>query len=566
MFDFDALFGDLFENEALVARSDERALYMVREKLLKRRVALRLQLTGGPGRDWFLRETEVLASLDHPSIRHVYSAGIRGETVYRVGNWIAGESLAESAARGQRPIPLVLSIARDLLYALDHAHVRGIVMRRVRPTTLMLDTSSRAIITDLRYASSVLDAVPAKLRADDDPYLAPEIRNGSRGDPGADIWTAGAVLYFALTGREPAGKFPRVTELRPDCPANIEHWVMRALEPKQSERFPTAAEMLAELANFTDPYTEPASAGPVTILPDSPLWERRLRRALGDDYALLSDLGAGSFGRVYRVRDLRLEREVAMKVLDPRLTQDPAIAEGFEREAQLAASLKHPNVVSIFDIDGRMGLLWYTMELIRGENVAQLVEKRGRLSVPLAIDIIDDTLTALEYAHSKRIVHRDIKPENLLVDHEGRVHVTDFGLALALPRGRLFGGATSRSGTPQFAAPEQLAGGQVDQRTDLFSLAAVGLFLLLGRPPFAERSPENLWKGDVSFTMPELAAERDDVPPALADVLVKACAFDPADRYSSGAALRDAIDAAGFVTGERRLPTPTLFERIKGMF
>jgi len=566
MLDFNAVFGDLFESEALVAESDDRALYMVRDRLLKRRVALRLQLSGGPGRDWFLRETEVLASLDHPSIRHVYSAGIRGETVYRVGNWIAGESLAEAAARGPRPIPLVLSIARDLLYALDHAHVRGIVMRRVRPTTLMLDTSSRAVITDLRFASSVLDAVPAGQRADDDPFVAPEIRGGARGDPGADIWTAGAVLYFALTGREPSGKFRRITELRPECPANIENWVMRALEAKAAERFPTAAEMLAELANFTDVYTEPASAGPVTILPDSPQWERRLRRALGDDYALLADVGAGSFGRVYKVRDLRLEREVAMKVLDPRLTQDPAIAEGFEREAQLAASLKHPNVVSIFDIDGRLGLLWYTMELIRGENVAQLVEKRGRLSVPLTIDIIDDTLSALEYAHSKRVVHRDIKPENLLVDPEGRVHVTDFGLALALPRGRLFGGATSRSGTPQFAAPEQLSGGQVDQRTDLFSLAAVGLFLLLGRAPFPERSPENLWRGDAGFTMPELTAERDDVPPSLADVLVRACAFDPGDRYPTGAALREAIDAAGFVTGERPLPSPSLLTRIKGLF
>jgi serine/threonine-protein kinase len=255
-----------------------------------------------------------------------------------------------------------------------------------------------------------------------------------------------------------------------------------------------------------------------------------------------------------------------MKVLDPRLTQDPAIAESFVREAQLAASLKHPNIVSIFDIDGRLGLLWYTMELIRGRNVAQLVEQRGRLSVPLAIDILDDTLSALEFAHARRVVHRDIKPENLLADQEGRIHVTDFGLAVALPRSRLFGGATSRSGTPQFAAPEQLAGGQVDQRTDLFSLAAVGLYLLLGRAPFPERSPENIWKGDPSFTVPDASAERDDVSPFLAEVLAKACSYQPGDRYPTGAALRAAIEAAGFVTGERALPVPSLFERLKSLF
>lgn len=565
MFEFDKLFGDLFENEALVAESADRVLFMARERLLKRRVALRVQLRGGEGRDWFLRETEVLATLDHPSIRHVYSAGIREEHVYRVGNWIAGESLAEAVARGTRTIAMVLGMARDLLYALDHAHVRGVVLRRITPTTLMLD-SARIVVTDLRYANLVIDEVKSARKPDDSPFLAPEIRDGSRGDPGADIWTVGAALYFALTGRAPEGRFPSLAEARPDVTPMIDAWVMRALERKPKERFPTAAEMLAELANFTDPFTEPASVGPVVIMPDSPQWERRLRRALGDDYALISDVGRGSFGSVYKVRDLRLEREVAMKVLDPRLTQDPAIAEGFEREAQLAASLKHPNIVSIFDIDGRLGLLWYTMELIRGENVAQLVEKRGRLSVPLAIDILDDTMSALEYAHARRVVHRDIKPENLLVDPEGRVHVTDFGLALALPRGRLFGGATSRSGTPMFAAPEQLAGGQVDQRTDLFSLGAVGLYLLLGRPPFPERSPENQWRGETSFTPPEVTNERSDVSQALADVLIKACAYDPADRYPTGSALRDAIEAAGFVTGERAIPEPSLLSRFRSLF
>lgn len=565
--DFNELFGDLFELESLVAESDERALYMVRERLLKRRVALRVQRKTGPGNDWFLRETEVLAGLDHPSIRHVYSAGVRGGSAYRVGNWIAGESLADALLRGPRPIPLILSLARDLLYALDYVHVRGIVMRRVRPTTLMLDTSSRAIITDLRFSSTVLDAVPPDQRADDDPFLAPEVRDGSRGDPGADIWAAGAVLYFAMTGRAPEGKVPKVSELRADFPPNIEAWVMRALEPKPKGRFYTAAEMLAELANFTDSWTEPASAGPVTIMPDSPGWERRLRRALGDDYALESEVGQGSFGRVYRVRDLRLERQVAMKVLDPRLTQDPAIAEGFVREAQLAASLEHRNIVSIYDIDGRLGLLWYTMELIRGENVAQMVEKRGRLSPAAAVNILDDTLSALEYAHQRRVVHRDIKPENLLVDKEGRIHVTDFGLALALPRGRIFGGATSRSGTPQYAAPEQLAGGQVDQRTDLFSLGAVGYYLLLGHAPFPERGPENAWRGDVGFTLPDLQAERDDVPPALEKALREACSFEPGDRFANGAAFREALEMAGFVTGERRLPGElTLLEKFRKLF
>jgi len=112
-------------------------------------------------------------------------------------------------------------------------------------------------------------------------------------------------------------------------------------------------------------------------------------------------------------------------------------------------------------------------------------------------DTVDDALAALEHAHSRRLVHRDIKPENLLVGPDGRVKVTDFGLALALPRGRLFGGATSRSGTPQFAAPEQLVGGQVDFRTDFYSLGAVAYFALLGRPPFEGRTVDAIARGHI---------------------------------------------------------------------
>jgi serine/threonine protein kinase len=567
MFSFSTVLGDLFIDERLVAESAERQIYYAVDRVLKRPVSVRVHLAPQlPGRAWFVRETEVLASLDHPSIRHIYSAGQRGDVAYRVGNWVDGESLADACLRGPRPIPLVLGLARDLLYAMDHAHVRNVVMRRVKPTTLMVDRWNRGIVTDLRFASAVLDAVPPALRAEDDPFLAPEVRGGEPGDPGADIYALGALLYFAFTGQAPDSSPQPLRALRSATPAAVEHIVMRAIARRPADRYLTAAEMLDELTSFVGEFNEPG-AGPNMILPDTPGWEKRLRRALGDDYELLAEIGSGSFGRVYRVRDLHLEREVALKVLDPRLTQDPAIAEGFRREAQLAAGLQHPNIVRIYDIDARLGLLWYTMEVIRGQSVAQLVDREGQLSVPRVIEILDDGLNALEFAHARRLVHRDIKPENLLVDLTGRVHVTDFGLALALPRGRIFGGATSRSGTPQYAAPEQLGGGQVDARSDLFSLAAVGYFLLLGRPPFPERGPENAWRGDVRFTIPDVSKERRDVPPELAAVLRRACSWEPSDRFDDCRSFREAIEAAGFVTGERRLPADDgLLERLKRLF
>jgi serine/threonine protein kinase len=562
-------FRGLFEIERLVAKSDERLLFLATDPLLRRRVALRIHVDpSAPGRAWFLREAEVVAGLDHPSIRHAYAAGTLGDLAWRSGTWIEGESLEEACERGPRPITEVLGMARDLLAGVEHANVRGVVIRRILPTTLMLDVSGRAVITDLRYANRVLPVVAIPDAPANFPFLAPEVRGGEPGDPGADVYTTGAVLYYAVTGTPPREPPQPPREIRPTCPAALERILLRALSSEPRDRYPTAGEMLADLTADTGDFaqTEPGPP-PTQLTPGSPTWERRLRRALGDDYELLGDVGAGSFGHVYRVRDLRLEREVALKVLDPVLTADPAVVERFEREARLAASLQHPNIVSIYDIDERYGLLWYTMELIRGENLGQLVEELGPLDPESTVRILGDALTALEHAHEMRLVHRDIKPENLLLGPDGRVRVTDFGLALALPRNLMFGGATSRSGTPQFASPEQLIGGQVDARTDLFSLGLVGYFALLGKPPLEERTAEGVRRGEVGGALPDLTSVRDDVPETLVRVLKKAAQMDPAARYASATTFKRALDRAMRASGETgTAERPNLLKRIAGMF
>jgi serine/threonine-protein kinase len=164
-------------------------------------------------------------------------------------------------------------------------------------------------------------------------------------------------------------------------------------------------------------------------------------------------------------------------------------------------------------------------------------------------------------------VHRDIKPENLLLGPDGRVRVTDFGLALALPRGFMFGGATSRSGTPQFAAPEQLVGGQVDVRTDLFSLGLVGYFALLGKPPLEGRTTEAVMRGQVGGKVPELRQARDDVPVQLERVLKKAAAMDPMGRYASATTFRNALRRAARTSGaEPQAERRGLLARIAGIF
>jgi serine/threonine-protein kinase len=524
-------------------------LFEAYDKVLKRRVSLRLNFySDQPTRAWFLREGEALGQLDHPAIRHVYDGGVIGELAYRVGNWIEGEGLQEALRRGPRPIPLVHTLARDLLSALEHAHAHGIIVRRIVPASVLLSTAGRGVVTDLRFCSYILPVIPAGTVPTALAFMAPEVREGAVGDAASDVYTAGALLYLAITGQNPS-QDPRAlirpTELRPACPRAIERIVLRAMQPAQDDRFLTAAEMLEDFASDAGTFETPVVAvaqGPLAEAEDNARWEKRLRRALGDDYELLSLLGTGGFGRVYRVRDLHLEREVALKVLQPLLTRDPEVVERFRREAQLAAGLRHPNIVNIYDIGGRSGLLWYTMELIDGPSLAQLVERDGPLPLDRVLRLLREALSALAHAHASGLVHRDIKPENMLIDPSGSLQITDFGLALAL-RGK-FGGATSQSGTPQFASPEQLLGERVDQRSDLYSLAAVAYYALLGTPPFPGLTVEQVLAKQTTNQFPTSRGKRDDVTEALELVLDRALSSEVAERYPSAAEFLQALNQA----------------------
>jgi serine/threonine protein kinase len=381
--------------------------------------------------------------------------------------------------------------------------------------------------------------------------MAPEIREGQPGDPTSDVYGAGAVLYYAITGVEPAAnpnEIAPATQLRAACPHALERVLMRALREVPTKRYLTTTEMLDDFASEAGDYStamlleQTAVAG--TTSDSVRQWEKRLRRALGDDYELLSELGSGGFGRVYRVRDLHLERIVALKVLHPMLIQDPAGVERFRREAQLAARLNHRNLVNIYEIGGRAGLMWYTMEFVDGPNLAQLVEQEGPLTLDRVLRLLREGLSALSHAHGIGLVHRDIKPENLLFEKSGYLRITDFGLAIALRGQGKFGGATSQSGTPRFASPEQLLGERVDGRSDLYSLAATAYFALLGRPPFEGITPVQVLAQQTTNQPPSLAEARSAVGSEVEAVLRRALRADVSARYPTAGEFLAALNRA----------------------
>ena len=546
-----AALGPRYRLDALIAANRERVLFAAYDTTLNRPVSLRINFyTDEKVRRWFLREAEALAQLDHPALRHAYDIAISGEVAYRVGNWIEGESLQEAVARGPRPIPTVHTLARDLLSACEHAHAHGIIIRRIVPAAVLLNLAGRGVVTDLRYCSWVLPDLPADQPPPGLNFMAPEIRDGSVGDQASDVYTVGAILYYAVTGIEPPlipAEIKPARSIRPNTPAAIDRILSRALRPAAGDRYLTASEMLEDFTSDAGTFDNPAVMVPPMRasgvgVEDTTLWEKKLRRALGDDYELLSLIGSGGFGRVYRVRDLHLEREVALKMLHPHFTSDPAVVERFRREAQLAARIRHPNIVDIYDIAGRSGLLWYTMEFIDGPNLAQKVERDGPMLPDELQRLMREALAALGVAHGVGLVHRDIKPENLLLERTGRLRITDFGLALALRGQGKFGGATSQSGTPQFAAPEQLLGERVDQRADLYSLAAVAFFALLGEAPFPGHTPEQVLAKQTAERFPDLRGRRADIRPQLVDVLERALRNEPEERFPSAAEFQQALN------------------------
>jgi len=557
----EAAVGARYKPERLIAANRDRVLFLALDQVLRRRVSLRLNFySDEPTRAWFLREAEALGQLDHPAIRHVYDVGTAGTLAYRVGNWVDGEGLQEAVQRGPRPIPTVHTLARDLLSAMEHAHARGIILRRVVPPSLIVSPAGRATITDVRFSSWTLPVIPPDAVPTQQAFMAPEVRRGAAGDPASDVYTAGGLLYYAITAREPpldVRDLRLPSALRPNCPRALERVILRALRPAPEDRYLTAVEMLedftSEAGTFETPVVTPIAGVPALLEgEDRVRWEKRLRRALGDDYELLGQLGQGGFGRVYRVRDLHLEREVALKVLHPLLTQEPAVVERFRREAQLAARLNHPNIVNIYDIAGRSGLIWYTMELINGPSLAQLVDSEGPLPLDKVLRLLREALSALAHAHGSGLVHRDIKPENMLIEPDGSLRITDFGLALALRGAGKYGGATSQSGTPQFASPEQLLGERVDQRSDLYSLAAVAYYALLGAAPFPGVTPEQVLARQTTNQFPVTDGLREDVPPALWEVLDRALRAEVDARYPSAAEFLQALNRAAGGGGSRR--------------
>jgi serine/threonine-protein kinase len=261
-------------------------------------------------------------------------------------------------------------------------------------------------------------------------------------------------------------------------------------------------------------------------------------------YLIIRKLGSGGMANVYLAHDQELGRRVAIKILDDRHARDDQFIERFRREAQHAAGLSHPNIVSVYDRGEAEGTYYIAMEYVEGRTLKELLVARGPSPLGIAIDYTRQILSALRFAHRNGIVHRDIKPHNVIVDGEGRVKVMDFGIARAGAASQMTE-AGSIIGTAQYLSPEQARGAPVDQTSDLYSTGIVLYELLTGTVPFTGETPVEIAMKHLSQVPAPPSTHRPEVPRDLDYVVLRALAKDPADRYHSAEEMEADLDRIG---------------------
>src|SRR5690348_16765134 len=281
---------------------------------------------------------------------------------------------------------------------------------------------------------------------------------------------------------------------------------------------------------------------------------------LGERYQLQDPIGRGGMATIYRGRDLRMDRTVAIKVLREVYSTDPKFVTRFQREAKAASSLQHPNIVQVFDYGQSDGNYFIVMELVEGVDLRRYLRTRGSLSIDRAVRIAHDVALGLGAAHRRGIVHRDVKPQNILVGHDGSIKLTDFGIASVYKdiNAERLTTTGMTLGTVQYYAPEQAQGEIVNPAADVYALGIVMYEMLTGRTPFEGDTPVAVAMQHIQDAPLAPSQLNPNIPPALEEIILRCLEKVPEMRYRNGTLLARALELLSEQEGVVALPaTPT---------
>lgn len=507
---------------------------------------LRRELTSDPLRlSRFLEECQRLGSLEHPGIARLLGAGqLADGGFYLMSEYVEGGDLAAMLRDGVLSAEQVKSLALPLCDALRCIHERGIIHGDLKAANVLLGGGLFAFNPKLSDIGLLLFA---------------EDRAGSA-DPSADLYALGALLYECLSGGPPlmAATDKGPPPALPRAAQAIAHVIYRCLAPRPADRFASAAEVARAFKSsggfqLQSPVAA-AGLSPTLARPPAPEPGREL-----GNYVIEKLLGEGAMGQVFRARHRRLGRQVALKLLKPEHAQNADLLVRFFQEARSVNQINHEHIVEIHDfVEERLpngGVQAYcVMELLKGKTLAEAMDE-GPLSVARTVKIAQQVCAGLGAAHRVGVVHRDVKPDNIfLTVRQGvadYVKLLDFGVAKLVssePHGGTVAGTVI--GTPEYMGPEQAAGGEVDARSDVWSLGVVMYELLTLRRPFDAPAFGQLVL-DINNKpvppLPERSTRGEPLPRAVRDVVMKCLQKDPNRRFQS-------MDSLGLALAESLRP------------
>lgn len=510
----------------LIGENKAATVYLGRDRLRNEMVAIKVFKPGllrtQEDVEHFLYRARMLTSLDSSHAAQVLDYGLEDGLAYIVMDYAEGRALsAILEEHGPLDVEWSLDIARQVAKCLAEAHRQGLVHRNLLPANFLITDRDKVMITGF----DVLGRMEG--RQENPYYLAPEIVEEGQSDVRADIYALGATLFQMLTGRVPydgqdveeiklkhrLAPIPSVCTFKAEVPVKVDELIRLCLAKKPEDRFQTPLALLKAL--------DEAARGSADRLS---LTHQRLGQ-----YDLLKPIGEGGMATVYKAYQPSLDRYVAVKVLSPYLAQDPDFSVRFEQEAKAIASLEYPNILPIYDF-GQEDFLYIVMRHIQGGTTLRDV-MWGALDIMAAVGIVVQMGRALDYAHRRGVIHLDVKPTNILLDEEGWILLSDFGLSRVMQRSARLIRSGVRMGTPKYMSPEQGRGLLLDGRSDVYSLGVVFYEMVTGRVPFDGETPLEVIEQHLKASPLPPSHLGPDIPPDIEEVILKALAKDPADRY-----------------------------------